>query len=151
MARVYHTSTKIKSSRIVISTIWGIFYASGMSIVWHRHSGHIDKLRSLKIRMIWRQRSTTSCLLHLIAFYIEDILSCNLTSFHSIERTCPSIIVEKSISYLIVSACKSHLHTVIRWYTNVTQNVGYNQPSEPGFYFGSDFKSGTTVRGFTIK
>ena len=29
-----------------------------------------------------------------------------------------------------------------------TQNVAYNQPSEPGFYFGSDFKKGQTCRGW---
>lgn len=29
-----------------------------------------------------------------------------------------------------------------------TQNVAYNQPSEPGFYFGSDFKKGQTFRGW---
>lgn len=29
-----------------------------------------------------------------------------------------------------------------------TQNVAYNQPSEPGFYFGSDFKKGTLFRGW---
>ncbi|MCM1313099.1 MAG: rhamnogalacturonan lyase [Bacteroides sp.] len=32
-----------------------------------------------------------------------------------------------------------------------TENVGYNQPPEPGFYFGSDFKDGTVVRGCPIK
>ncbi|MBQ4277453.1 MAG: rhamnogalacturonan lyase [Bacteroidaceae bacterium] len=31
-----------------------------------------------------------------------------------------------------------------------TQNVAYNQPSEPGFYFGSDFKKGQTCRGWTF-
>ncbi|MCQ2112915.1 MAG: rhamnogalacturonan lyase [Bacteroidaceae bacterium] len=29
-----------------------------------------------------------------------------------------------------------------------TQNVAYNQPSEPGFYFGSDFQKGQTFRGW---
>lgn len=32
-----------------------------------------------------------------------------------------------------------------------TQNVAYNQPPEPGFYFGSDFPKGKTVRGCVIK
>ena len=32
-----------------------------------------------------------------------------------------------------------------------TQNVAYNQPSEPGFYFGSDVKKGQTLRGWTFK
>lgn len=32
-----------------------------------------------------------------------------------------------------------------------TENVGYNQPPEPGFYFGSDFKNGSIVRGCIIK
>lgn len=31
------------------------------------------------------------------------------------------------------------------------QNVAYNQPAEPGFYFGSDLKKGTKFRGTTIK
>lgn len=32
-----------------------------------------------------------------------------------------------------------------------TQNVAYNQPSEPGFYFGSDVKKGQTIRGWIFK
>ena len=32
-----------------------------------------------------------------------------------------------------------------------TQNVAYNQPSEPGFYFGSDFKKGQECRGWKFK
>ena len=32
-----------------------------------------------------------------------------------------------------------------------TQNVAYNQPSEPGFYFGSDIKKGQTIRGWIFK
>lgn len=32
-----------------------------------------------------------------------------------------------------------------------TQNVAYNQPSELGCYFGSDFKAGQTFRGWTFK
>ena len=32
-----------------------------------------------------------------------------------------------------------------------TENVAYNQPPEPGFYFGSDFKKGTMVRGCRIE
>lgn len=32
-----------------------------------------------------------------------------------------------------------------------TENVGYNQPPEPGFYFGTDFKNGAVVRGCVIK
>ena len=32
-----------------------------------------------------------------------------------------------------------------------TQNVAYNQPPEPGFYFGSDFPAGTHVRGCRIR
>lgn len=31
------------------------------------------------------------------------------------------------------------------------QNIGYNQPAEPGFYFGPDLKKGTKFRGTTIK
>lgn len=31
------------------------------------------------------------------------------------------------------------------------QNTAYNQPPQPGFYFGSDFKKGTKVRGSVIK
>lgn len=31
------------------------------------------------------------------------------------------------------------------------QNVAYNQPAEPGFYFGTDLKKGTKFRGTTIK
>lgn len=32
-----------------------------------------------------------------------------------------------------------------------TQNVAYNQPTQPGFYFGSDLKKGTKFRGSMIK
>lgn len=32
-----------------------------------------------------------------------------------------------------------------------TQNVAYNQPPEPGFYFGSDLKKGSIFRGCRIK
>ena len=32
-----------------------------------------------------------------------------------------------------------------------TQNVSYNQPTQPGFYFGSDLKKGTFFRGTYIK
>lgn len=32
-----------------------------------------------------------------------------------------------------------------------TQNVAYNQPPEPGFYFGSDLKKGVVYRGCVIK
>lgn len=32
-----------------------------------------------------------------------------------------------------------------------SQNTAYNQPPQPGFYFGSDFKKGTEVRGSVIK
>ncbi len=32
-----------------------------------------------------------------------------------------------------------------------TQNVAYNQPSELGCYFGSDFKAGQTFRGWTFE
>ena len=32
-----------------------------------------------------------------------------------------------------------------------TQNVAYNQPPEPGFYFGSDLKKGNIFRGCRIK
>ncbi len=33
----------------------------------------------------------------------------------------------------------------------VTQNVGYNQPTQPGFYIGTDLKKGSVFRGFKIK
>ena len=32
-----------------------------------------------------------------------------------------------------------------------TQNVSYNQPTQPGFYIGPDLKPGTLFRGFEIK
>lgn len=32
-----------------------------------------------------------------------------------------------------------------------TQNVSYNQPTQPGFYFGPDLKKGSTFRGTRIK
>lgn len=32
-----------------------------------------------------------------------------------------------------------------------TQNVGYNQPTQPGFYFGSDLRPGVRFRGSIIK
>jgi rhamnogalacturonan endolyase len=32
----------------------------------------------------------------------------------------------------------------------VTQNVAYNQPTQPGFYFGADLKNGT-FRGYEFK
>jgi rhamnogalacturonan endolyase len=32
-----------------------------------------------------------------------------------------------------------------------TQNVSYNQPTQPGFYFGPDLKAGTTFRGTVIR
>lgn len=32
-----------------------------------------------------------------------------------------------------------------------TQNVAYNQPTQAGFYFGTDLKKGTNFRGTTIK
>ena len=31
------------------------------------------------------------------------------------------------------------------------ENIAYNQPAEPGFYFGPDLKKGTTFRGTKIK
>ncbi len=32
-----------------------------------------------------------------------------------------------------------------------TQNVAYNQPTQPGFYIGTDLKKGTIFRGYKIK
>lgn len=32
-----------------------------------------------------------------------------------------------------------------------TENIGYNQPPQPGFYFGTDLKPGTLFRGTVIK
>ena len=32
-----------------------------------------------------------------------------------------------------------------------TQNVAYNQPTQPGFYIGTDLKKGTVFRGYELK
>lgn len=43
------------------------------------------------------------------------------------------------------------LHDIPYRISIATQNVAYNQPTQPGFYFGSDLEKGKCIRGSIIK